>query len=83
MSDTSLPTATPLDAAEVMKLHAELEAIQAKAAANLATADEARRGIDIIRLLRRTNTGPSAGRSRKKATTVDFDPLALLKQTVA
>lgn len=74
------PTSAPLNVAEVMALQQELEAIQTESAGGTISADRIRRGIDIVRLLRRTNTGPSSTRGRKAAKAPAFDPLALLNQ---
>lgn len=87
MSDNpALPTpAAPaaLDLSQVTALQTELEQIQLAASRNEADATTIRRGIDIIRMLRRTNTGPSATRGRKTAVKGPaFDPLALLDQQV-
>lgn len=85
MSDVTsqpAPATTPLNVAEVMALQQELEAIQSESANGTISAERIRRGIDIVRLLRRTNTGPSSTRGRKTAKAPAFDPLALLNQTV-
>lgn len=80
MSDPTVAAPEALDAAGVMQLQNELTLLQNKAAEGTANESELRRAIEIIRRLRRTNTGPAARKTRAKGAEPKFDPLAMLNK---